>query len=66
MGLEILDALKACEHDEAVRVVVLTGAGRSFCAGDDLKGMTESGLLASMAGAYRVITNVGAGSAPRG
>jgi enoyl-CoA hydratase/carnithine racemase len=41
MGLEIADALEECEHDDAVRVIVLTGAGRGFCAGDDLKGMTD-------------------------
>jgi 2-(1,2-epoxy-1,2-dihydrophenyl)acetyl-CoA isomerase len=34
---EILDALRDAEADDAVRVVVLTGAGRGFCAGDDVK-----------------------------
>jgi 2-(1,2-epoxy-1,2-dihydrophenyl)acetyl-CoA isomerase len=41
LGLEIADALEECEHDDGVRVIVLTGAGRGFCAGDDLKGMTD-------------------------
>ena len=41
VGCEILKALEDCETNEAVRVVVLTGAGRAFCAGDDLKGMRE-------------------------
>jgi enoyl-CoA hydratase/carnithine racemase len=36
---QIVRAFEECEHDSAVRVVVLTGAGRAFCAGDDLKGM---------------------------
>jgi len=45
---EIVRAFEECEHDSEVRVVVLTGAGRAFCAGDDLKGMmpTDEPLLA--------------------
>ncbi len=34
---ELNDALKAADDDPAVRVVVLTGAGRGFCSGLDLK-----------------------------
>lgn len=34
---EMQDALKSAAKDEAVRVVVLTGAGKAFCAGQDLK-----------------------------
>ncbi|MGF1598947.1 MAG: enoyl-CoA hydratase/isomerase family protein [Acidimicrobiales bacterium] len=41
IGIELLDALNDIERDPAVRVVVLTGAGRAFCAGDDLKGMED-------------------------
>jgi 2-(1,2-epoxy-1,2-dihydrophenyl)acetyl-CoA isomerase len=34
----LLAALKAAARDEAIRAVVLTGAGRGFCAGADLRG----------------------------
>lgn len=38
--LDELDAvIERTRRDAAVRVVVLRGAGRAFCAGDDLKGM---------------------------
>jgi len=36
MKEELLNALHAVEADSAVRAVVLTGAGRAFCAGQDL------------------------------
>jgi enoyl-CoA hydratase/carnithine racemase len=36
MHLDLLDAFDTTDADDAVRVVVLTGAGRGFCAGADL------------------------------
>lgn len=38
---ELLDVLEEAAEDEECRVVVLQGAGRAFCAGDDLKSMGE-------------------------
>jgi enoyl-CoA hydratase/carnithine racemase len=43
IGVELLAALDEFDRDAAVRVVVLTGAGRAFCAGDDLRGMAAPG-----------------------
>ena len=36
MGLELGEAYRACDNDDAIRVVVLTGAGKAFCAGADM------------------------------
>lgn len=36
-------AMRALRADEAVRAVVLTGAGGDFCSGGDVKGMGEGG-----------------------
>ena len=41
IGVELLDALDACDRDPDIRVVILTGAGRAFCAGDDLRGIND-------------------------
>jgi len=40
MNQEVLDALKDGERDKTVRCLMITGAGRAFCAGQDLKGRT--------------------------
>jgi 2-(1,2-epoxy-1,2-dihydrophenyl)acetyl-CoA isomerase len=40
MNQEILQALKDSERDQETRCVMITGAGRAFCAGQDLKGRT--------------------------
>lgn len=38
MGRSLTTALRAADADESIRVVVLTGAGRAFCAGADFSG----------------------------
>ncbi len=38
MGEELIDAFDAADGDDAVRAVIVTGAGRGFCAGADLAG----------------------------
>ena len=40
MREELLDALRVCESDPATRAVVITGAGRAFCAGGDVEFMS--------------------------
>jgi 2-(1,2-epoxy-1,2-dihydrophenyl)acetyl-CoA isomerase len=40
---ELQDALKQVTRNDEVRVVVLTGAGRAFCSGQDLKASQNAG-----------------------
>jgi 2-(1,2-epoxy-1,2-dihydrophenyl)acetyl-CoA isomerase len=40
MNQEVLQALKDTERDHEARCLMITGAGRAFCAGQDLKGRT--------------------------
>ena len=37
LSFQFIDALKAARKDPEVRVIVLTGAGKAFCSGQDLK-----------------------------
>ena len=43
MKQALLAALRRVEREETVRAVVLTGAGRAFCAGQDLRERLEPG-----------------------
>ena len=37
MALELQKILDKCSNDESIRCVLITGAGKAFCAGQDLK-----------------------------
>jgi len=42
LSYELQDAIKVVSKDRDVRVVVITGAGRAFCSGQDLKSIKKS------------------------
>lgn len=42
MGRELTEAFDAADADDAVRVIIVTGAGRAFCAGADISGGSSS------------------------
>jgi len=41
MGSEVRDAMVGAAEDKAVRVIILTGAGRGFCAGADMNNLSK-------------------------
>src|SRR5450432_3317109 len=43
MSFELQDALKECEKNKTVRVVIITGAGKAFSGGQDLKAAAAAG-----------------------
>ena len=43
MNSALQELLKQFEGDPEIRCIVLTGAGKGFCAGGDVKGMASSG-----------------------
>lgn len=50
MGAEIVTAFASARADDGVRVVILTGAGRGFCAGVDLEHLKASFAEAASSG----------------
>ncbi len=45
LAYQFIAALKDCSEDDRVRVVCITGAGKAFCAGQDLKEATTPELM---------------------
>jgi 2-(1,2-epoxy-1,2-dihydrophenyl)acetyl-CoA isomerase len=43
MVRELYDAMRRCDNDPGVRAVLLTGAGKAFCGGGDLKSFNAEG-----------------------
>ena len=58
MGSELTEAFDRADADDEVRAIIVTGAGRGFCAGADLASGGETFD-------YRARERVGAGEAPR-
>jgi 2-(1,2-epoxy-1,2-dihydrophenyl)acetyl-CoA isomerase len=48
LRIELAEALEAADADPAVRVIVLTGAGRVFCSGGDIATMQLMGVAEAM------------------
>ena len=64
MGSEIEDAFRKADLDDEIRAIIVTGAGRAFCAGADVSGGTASFDTSGAHGAG-VFGNRLAGGGPR-
>lgn len=53
LTFELQDAIKNATKDESVRVVVLTGAGKAFCSGQDLKDAATQGVRSFMDSVFK-------------
>ena len=42
MGRALARAVRAASEDDAIRAIIITGAGRAFCAGADVSAGAES------------------------
>lgn len=71
MRTEIADGIEALDRDDNVRAIVITGAGRGFCAGADVTYMSEllqrrdrDGMTALVEAGRRVVTAIRTTSKP--
>ena len=56
MKRDLVEVLTEAQMDDAVRVIVLTGSGKAFSAGDDISGRPVSGT-----GAKQLVPDIGTG-----
>src|SRR5215475_15714513 len=62
MHLDLKDAMHKAGADPEVRVIILTGAGRGFCAGADMSGLQAIGAGAGADRSSQVIETLKGGS----
>jgi 2-(1,2-epoxy-1,2-dihydrophenyl)acetyl-CoA isomerase len=56
ISAELMDAMVRCEEDRSVRALVVTGSGRFFCAGADLKSFyAEASELKSRVSVFHAV-----------
>ena len=60
MRVDLEQAFRRLQDDKAVRAVVLSGCGKSFCAGADIDAIGEGGIAGSMAAVTRAHRLIGA------
>jgi len=41
MGKELVDAIEKCAKNDQIKVLIITGAGKAFCSGGNLKAVKE-------------------------
>ena len=51
VGAELYAAFARCEPDPSIRAIILAGAGRAFCAGDELGRERTADEILSLRGA---------------